>query len=63
MTSEGPGKSSSVRNSKGQEDLLMIDLANESLISLGQAAAILPPGRQGKKTHFGAIQTQQTSGG
>jgi hypothetical protein len=33
----------------------MIDLANEPLMSLAQAAAALPPGRQGKKVHLSAI--------
>src|SRR5437660_1613990 len=33
----------------------MIDLANESLLSLAQAAAALPTGRQGKKVHLSTI--------
>jgi hypothetical protein len=33
----------------------MIDVANESLLSLAQAAATLPPGRGGKKVHLSTI--------
>jgi hypothetical protein len=33
----------------------MIDLANETLVSLAQAAAMLPPGRRGSKVHLGTI--------
>ena len=33
----------------------MVDLANESLMSLTQAATILPAGRQGRKVHFSTI--------
>jgi hypothetical protein len=33
----------------------MIDLANESLMSLSQAAATLPAGRQGKRVHPGTV--------
>jgi hypothetical protein len=33
----------------------MIDLANESLIGLAQAAATLPPGRRGKRVHLSTI--------
>ena len=33
----------------------MIDLANEPLLNLSQAAAILPTGRRGKKVHLSTI--------
>jgi hypothetical protein len=41
----------------------MIDLANESLIGLAQAAVTLPPGRLGKKVHFSTILRWVLKGG
>jgi hypothetical protein len=33
----------------------MIDLTTEQLLPLAAAAALLPPGRRGKKTHIGTL--------